>query len=310
LTVREVERGQEFDECFQEMTAGVLWGSDIIMAYPELAHPSALLANFEIRDDSHILAAFKGEELVGLTAFTQSEASYLPPSMLNRIFFLLSQRRDKSVEDGLLEQITNAYSLRQISEVSYTRLHPLEPLSPSGKRLGTHAYKKRWSVNRMARPLDAIPKPPPEVKLGLRRVNWEGADLRLFVRTWAEGFGWPVKHIENIVEGMATRLLGRNPRDPDTWINFLAETDDRTIGTAAILSFPDTAFVVNVSTLKECRRQGFATSTMMNLMEWCRRRHVRYMALDVWPRDTAAVNLYRKLNFHEYGRSAAYVKRL
>ncbi len=208
-----------------------------------------------------------------------------------------------------MEKIDKAYSALHVREVSFVRLQPLEKVSPSGRRLGKHDYRKRFSMNRMARKLQNIPKPQAHAASVLRRVEWEEDDLRLFMKTWAHGFGWPAEQVEKIADGMTKRLLERNSSDPGTWINFLAEIDGQIVGTAAALTFPESAFVVNVSTLKEFRRCGIATGTMIHLMEWCRSHGMKYMALDVWPRDRAAVNLYRKLNFEESGTSVAYVKK-
>lgn len=307
---KKVQDKEEFDKLFLEITSDIPKSPSVVIAYPEISHPSALLSNFDVRDDSKIIAAFKHEQLLGLASFIQSKASFLQPSFLNRIFFLLTRGRAKDVEDPLIEEVEKTYSMLKIPGVSYMRFHPLEKLSPSGRRLGKHEYKKKFSMNRMARKLQNIPKPQTQVAPILRRVKWEEEDLMLFMKTWAKGFGWPAKHIEKIADGMTRRLLERNSRDPDTWINFLAEIDGQTVGTAATFTFPDSAYVVNVSTIKEFRRRGFATCTMINLMEWCRNRGMKYMALDVGPRDITAVNLYRKLNFEEFGRSAGYIKKL
>jgi ribosomal protein S18 acetylase RimI-like enzyme len=308
LIFEEIKDKKEFDRLFLEMTSDIPKNSSVVMAYPEISHPSALLSNFSVRDDSKIIAAFKHEQLAGLSSFIQSKASFLPTSFLNRIFFFLTRGQVKSIEDSLIQKVESAYSMLQIPEVSYMRLHPLEEMSPSGRRLGKHEYKKRFSMKRMARKLENIPKT--RGALLLRRVEWKEEDLLIFMKTWAKGFGWPAERIEKIAYGMTSRLLERNSCDPDTWINFLAETDGQTVGTAATLTFPDSAYVVNVSTLKEFRRQGFATCTMINLMKWCRTRGMKYMTLDVGPHDKAAMNLYRGLGFEEFGESAGYVKKL
>jgi ribosomal protein S18 acetylase RimI-like enzyme len=108
---------------------------------------------------------------------------------------------------------------------------------------------------------------------------------------------------------MTRRLLERNPTDPNTWINFLVEIEGQPVGTAAFLTFPESVYVVNVSTLKKFRKRGIATRAMISLMEWCRIRGMKYMALDVESDESAALNLYRKLGFREFGESAGYVKK-
>jgi len=309
LILEEIEDKEEFDKLFREITEDVPRSPSVAMSYPAVAHPSALLSNFEVRDDTKTIAAFRREQLAGLASFIRSKVTFLPPSFVNRVFFLLGRKRAKDVEDSLLENIAKAYSTLQIPEVSYIRLHPLEKSSPSGRRLGKHEYKKKFVMTRMARKLQNIPKPQHQIAPILRRVQWEEEDLGLFMRTWAQGFGWPARQIEEIANGMTRRLLERNSRDPNTWVNFLAEVEGQAVGTAATLTFPDSAFVVNVSTLKEFRRRGFAVCTMMNLMEWCKEQGMRNIALDVWPRDTAAVSLYTKLKFEEFGTSSAYVRK-
>jgi ribosomal protein S18 acetylase RimI-like enzyme len=309
LILGEIEDKEEIHKLFLEMTEDVARNPNVVMSYPDVVHPSALLSNFEVRDDTKVVAAFRHEQLVGLASFIRLKVTFLPSSFVNRVFFLLRRTQAKGVEDSLLEKIAKAYSTLQIPEVSYIRLHPLEKLSPSGRRLGKHEYKKKFVMTRMSRKLQNIPKHQHQIAPILRRVRWEEEDLGLFMRTWAQGFGWPAKHVEEIANGMTRRLLERNSSDPNTWVNFLAEVDGQAVGTAATLTFPDSAFVVNVSTLKEFRRRGFAVCTMINLMEWCGKQGKRYMALDVWPRDTAAVNLYTKLGFEEFGTSSAYVRK-
>lgn len=183
---KEVEDKKEFDMLSLEITSDIIKSPGVVMAYPEISHPSVLLSNFSVRDDSKIIAAFRHEKTMGLTSFVQSKASSLPSSLVNRIFFLLRRGRVNEIEDALIEQVDRAYSTQQIPEVSFARLHPLQKLSPSGKRLGKHEYKKKFSMIRMARKLQNIPTPQTQVAPILRRVKWEEEDLTLFMKTWAK----------------------------------------------------------------------------------------------------------------------------
>jgi len=196
-----------------------------------------------------------------------------------------------------------------VPEISYIRINPIERLSPTGRRLGKHGYKKRFSMQRMARILDNVPKLETDLTPSLRRVKWEEQDLIHFMKTWAKGFGWPAKYVEPVAEGMTRRLLERNPTDPNTWINFLVEVEGQPVGTAAFLTFPESAYVVNVSTHRKFRRRGIATRTMISLMAWCKRQGMKYMVLDVESDESAALSLYRKLDFVEFGESVGYVKK-
>jgi len=306
LIFKEIRTAKEVDRCSQEMLSSIPKNTAAEMAYPDVLHPSSLLSNFNVRDDTKTLAAFEGDQFVGLVSFIWSKAPFLPPSFLNRIFFILSLKEAKNIADRLIEKVESYYLQLQVPEISYIRLAPVNRLSPSGRRLGKHGYRKRFSLRRMARPLDNIPNADTASAPTLRRVAWAKQDLLLFMTTWAKGFGWPAKYIQPAAEGMTEKFLERHQDDPNTWINFLVEQNGQPVGTAAFLTFPETAYAVNVSTLAAFRRKGIATCAMIQLMESCKTQGMKYMTLDT--DETAALNLYRKLGFKEYGESAGYVK--
>jgi len=309
LSFKEIKDNEELDRLLQEVISDIPKNPAIEMAYPDVFYPSSLLSNFNVRDDNKTIAALKNGQLVGLASFILSKQTFLPPGFLNRIHFMLRLRKAKDTEDQLIEKVESAYLKMKVPEISYTRNNPVERLSPTGRTLGKHSFRKKFSMQRMARTLDNIPKLETESTSNLRRIKWEEQDLTLFMKTWAKGFGWPTKYEEPVAKGMTKRLLDRNPTDPSTWINFLVEAEGQPVGTAAFLTFPESAYVVNVCTLKEFRKRGIATHTMISLMEWCRTQGMKYMALDVEPHESAALNLYRKLDFKEFGESAGYVKK-
>jgi len=267
LIFKKIKDNEELDILSQEVISDIPKSPVIEMAYPEVFHPSFLLSNFNVRDDSKTIAAFKNRDLVGLASFVWSKQTFLPPSFLNRIFFILRRRKAKDLEDQLIEKVESVYLKLKVPQVCYIRINPVERLSPTGKRLGKHSYRKRFSMWRTARTLNNIPKLETELTPVLRRVKWEEQELMLFMKTWGKGFSWPAKYIEPVVKGMTKRLLRRNPRDPNTWISFLVEIEGQPVGTAAFLTFPESAYVVNVSTLKKFRKRGVATCTMIKLME-------------------------------------------
>lgn len=309
LAFREIEDNEELDRLSQEIISDIAKKPVIEIAYPEVFHPSFLLSNFNVRDDSKTIAAFKNRHLVGLASFVWSKQTFLPPSFLNRIFFILRLKKTKNIEDQLIEKVESVYLKLKVPETSYIKINPVERLSPTGRRLGKHGYRKKFSMRRMARTLNNIPKLETELTPILRRVRWEEQELMVFMKTWAKGFGWSAKYIDPVAEGMTKRLLARNTRDPNTWINFLVEIEGQPVGTAAFLTFPESAYVVNVSTLKKFRKKGIATCTMIKLMEWCKTQGMKYMALDVETDEIAAPNLYRKLDFKEFRESAGYIKK-
>ncbi|MFQ6064139.1 MAG: GNAT family N-acetyltransferase [Candidatus Bathyarchaeia archaeon] len=309
LIFKEVNDNDELDRLSQEVISEIPKAPTIEMAYPDVFHPSSLLSNFNVRDDSKTIAAFKNGQLAGLASLIWSKQTFLPPSFLNRVFFILRLEEAKDIEDELMRKVESIYAKLNVSEISYIRTNPVEKLSPTERKLGKHGYNKKFSMRRMARTLDNIPKLETELTPSLRRVRWEEQDLMLFMKTWARGFGWLAKYIEPASKGMTRRLLERNRRDPNTWINFLVEIEGQPVGTAAFLTFPKSAYVVNVSTLKKFRKRGIATRTMINLMEWCEAKGMKYITLDVEADENAALNLYKKLDFKEYGESAGYVKK-
>lgn len=309
LIFEEICEGAELNRLSWEFVSELSLNKNVRMAFPEVVHPSFLLANFKVRDDSKTFAVYKNGQLLGLSSFVFSKQTFLPSSFLNRIFFILRRRKAKDIEDQLIEKVEKAYLDLGRPEISYGKLKPIEPLSPTSKTLAKHGYKKKFSMRRMAKPLNKIPKPKTDLTLVFRRVKWEETDLLLFMETWAKGFNWPPKYIESSVKGITRRLLERNRADPNMWINFLVEIDGNPVGTAAFLTFPETAYVVNVSTLKEFRRMGIATYAMTSLMEYCKNLGMKCIALDVEPNEVAALNLYRKLGFRDFGDSKGYVKK-
>lgn len=307
--LKESRSHEEFEEVLQESVLSASWNEDALTAYPELSYPSVLLSNFSVRDDCRTLVASMDGEIIGAACFVQSKQTFLPAGFLNRVFFILS--RNQAAKESLLNEIERAYLELAVAEISYVRLDPVKELSPSAKQLASHGYRKEFSLQRMARELEGIPEVKTDVSPVLRRVRWEKQDLMLFMRTWAKGFGWPSRRIEGIASGITKRLLERKPHAPDTWINFLAELDGEPVGTGAVLTYPESALVVNVSTLKQFRRRGISTQTMISLMKWCRKRGMRRMVLDVEPCEKAAMGLYRKLRYEEVGKPApGYIRKL
>ncbi len=307
---KEIKDNEELDRLSEEIISEIPKNPTIEMAYPDVFHPSFLLSNFNVRDDIKAIATFRNRQPTGLVSFIWSKQTFLPPSFLNRIFFILRLKKAKEIEDQLIEKVESDYLKLKVPEISYIRTNLVERLSPTGRRLGKHSYRKKFSMRRMARTLDNVSKQETELTPTLRRVKWEEQDLMLFMKMWARGFGWPAKYVDPVAEGMTRRLLERNPCDPNIWINFLVEIESQPVGTAAFLTFPESAYVANVSTLKEFRRRGIATCAMIILMEWCKTQRMKYMALDVESNEIAALNLYRKLGFKEFGESAGYVKKL
>lgn len=310
LVFEEIRDNEELDRLQRKIVLGIPKNPTVERAYPDVFHPSFLLSCFSVRDDCKTIAAFMDGQPVGLASFILSRQTFLPSGFLNRIFFILRLKKANEIEDPLIEKVESSYLRLKVSGISYIRISLVERLSPTGRRLGRHGYRKKFSLLRMARSLDNIPEFTAELTPTLRRVKWEEKDLTLFMDTWAKGFGWLAKHIAPVAKGMTKRLLERNPSDPNTWINFLVEIESKPVGTAAVLTFPESAYVTNVSVLKEFRRRGIATCTMLRLMESCKTQGMRDVALDVETNEMAARNLYRKLDFKEFGESAGYVKKL
>jgi len=309
LSFKEINDSEELDRLSQEIISTIPKNPAAEMAYPEVFHPSFLLSNFSVRDDCETIAAFRNGQTVGLASFIRSNQTFLPPSFLNRIFSILRLEKAKDIEDQFIEKVEGAYLKLGVPEIGYIRSNAVKRLSPSGRRLGKHGYRKKFSLRRMARTLSVIPRFEAELTPILRRIEWEEQDLMLFMKTWAQGFGWLAKYVDPAAKGMTRRLLERNPCDPNRWINFLAELEGQPVGTAAVLTFPESAYVANVSTLKKFRKRGIATCAMISLMEWCKTQGMKYVALDVGANEVAALSLYRKLEFMEFGEAAGYFKK-
>jgi ribosomal protein S18 acetylase RimI-like enzyme len=310
LIFKEVKGGEDSNRLLRKIISEEPGNTEIEMAYPEVHHPSFQLDNYSVRDDSKTILAFEAGQLVGLASLVWSKKTFLPSSFLNRVLFIVSHGKTRNIEDQIIEEIHKIYVKLKVREFTYTRLRPVEGFSPTGRTLGKHGYKKRFAAKRMARTLDNIPKLETESNPTLRRVKWERQDLMLFAETWAKGFGWPTNRIEPVARGLTKRWLERNTSDPNMWINFLVEIDKEPVGTAAFLTYPETAYAVNISTIRKYRKRGIAACAMTSLMKYCKARGMKYMALDVDPKGVAGLALYRKLDFKDFGESSSYERKL
>ena len=86
----------------------------------------------------------------------------------------------------------------------------------------------------------------------------------------------------------------------------LALDDDKVVGYAGTWILDDEAQITNVAVAPERRGQKIGAGLMENLINEAKKRGATRMTLEVRPSNTAAIALYEKFGFADYGRRPHY----
>ena len=86
----------------------------------------------------------------------------------------------------------------------------------------------------------------------------------------------------------------------------LALDDGKVIGYAGTWILDDEAQITNVAVAPERREQGVGAALMAELIKKAKERGATRMTLEVRPSNTAALALYEKFGFADYGRRPHY----
>ncbi|MBA3432221.1 MAG: GNAT family N-acetyltransferase [Actinobacteria bacterium] len=86
--------------------------------------------------------------------------------------------------------------------------------------------------------------------------------------------------------------------DPDH-VSFVAEAGGRIVGQGALTGTGVAELGMLVAS--DWRGHGVGTALMQACLDWARRSGAHKIALQVWPHNEAARNLYRKFGFEEEG---------
>ena len=86
----------------------------------------------------------------------------------------------------------------------------------------------------------------------------------------------------------------------------LALDDGKVVGYAGTWILDDEAQITNVAVAPERRGQKIGAGLMENLIEEAKKRGATRMTLEVRPSNTAAIALYEKFGFKDYGHRPHY----
>ncbi len=103
-------------------------------------------------------------------------------------------------------------------------------------------------------------------------------------------------------EWLSKRLVSL---EKDEIIHFVAEVDGRVVASAEIAkrkSRQKHVGVLGIAVKSGYRRFGIATKLMDELLQEAKRQGLKVIILDVYEKNTPALNLYRKMGFKEVGR--------
>ncbi len=98
------------------------------------------------------------------------------------------------------------------------------------------------------------------------------------------------------------RALGRVPIRI-----FVGVNRGQVLGTASVLSLPDTGYVVGVATDSAARGRGIATRLLEQTQLVSQRKGKSWLALDVDSENETAIRVYRRLGYKESARFGWYV---
>lgn len=85
-----------------------------------------------------------------------------------------------------------------------------------------------------------------------------------------------------------------------------AEVDGQVVGYTGMWVFAGEAHIMNLAVDQGWRRRGIGEALLLALLERARRMDARLAYLECRPSNSAAIALYAKLGFHQYGRRAGY----
>ena len=90
---------------------------------------------------------------------------------------------------------------------------------------------------------------------------------------------------------------------------FVAEADGRIVGSLGVELAPYGVVDLGMALLDGYRRQGLGTRLLHEGVGWARRVGAHKVALQVWPHNEPAINLYTKAGFVEEGRLRQHYRR-
>lgn len=105
-------------------------------------------------------------------------------------------------------------------------------------------------------------------------------------------------------EGMRASLV-----DPTTFAGFVAEVEERVIGSIGLTLAPYGVVDLGMAILDGYRGQGLGLRLLERGIEWAGEAGAHKLTLQVWPHNERAIALYRKVGFVEEGRLRRHYRR-
>lgn len=102
------------------------------------------------------------------------------------------------------------------------------------------------------------------------------------------------------IENLKTDLLSDN----SVW--FSAKIENKIVGFVGIKVVLDEADIMNIAIHKNYRQQGFASSLLSEVINYCKNNGINKINLEVNENNIPAINLYKKLNFRIDGIRKKY----
>ncbi len=90
-------------------------------------------------------------------------------------------------------------------------------------------------------------------------------------------------------------------------VQFVALDGASLVGSLSIYASSNGDHDVGMLVRKMHRRQGVGSALLQAAFDWARRRRIEALTLGVFPHNTAAIALYRKMGFVETGRVENYI---
>lgn len=139
----------------------------------------------------------------------------------------------------------------------------------------------------------------------------ENLPLVAEVEKTAYAHPWSLRHFSDSVDsGYATQLLVMTPdatQDPAAWAHAPTLPDGRwLLGYFVAMKGVDEVHLLNITTVPQHRRQGWAKLMLQALATWSRMQGAHWLWLEVRASNAVARALYESIGFQQVGLRRAY----
>jgi ribosomal protein S18 acetylase RimI-like enzyme len=104
------------------------------------------------------------------------------------------------------------------------------------------------------------------------------------------------------------RLIFDNYLESEDAVTFLAEVDGQLVGNLGVEIRRGVGHL-GMLVDKRWRSRGIGSTLMESCIDWARAHGAHKMSLEVWPHNTAAIDLYRRFGFEQEGLQRRHYRR-